>query len=559
MYTYITLLAVPVGALAFLTVVGAGAAVALAPRFPPDAQAALAPVAGAALIAVASVLLPFGTPVRPLAVAVALLGLALTVRYARRGWRSAALPLLVAVGAVAIAGAPALARGDWEATSLYGSTDAYHWASQARAYLDGPADPPVAEHPDRLTYERSKTQHWAVALPFGLLQVAWLSGSEPPEVYGAFSALLFCLLPLATYACARGCLEWRPAQAAAAALALALNAALLFASHFSWQQQVAGTAFAFAAAATLRLALEPGAHRRELLLPALLTAAALATYRLGFAPYLAALLAAVVVAFAWVSRDRARVARAAAAFAGLAALVAAPSLAALTRGLPEFVSSGGFSTAFKRAFPDGQPAEGLGLVPRVWALKEDWPAAAELSWLAVATVAAVVLLVAGWRAARRSPRPDLLAAGLVLSLGGWLLLLLPVFSSYLSYKVLSYGAPFLVLAALAGGRAAMAAVGCLAAPAAVAATIAAVDSARTPPEVEARPLPAEAVVAVEVEDPWEQAWALYYLREQTLSVAHPSFILTAQGRTRAPEAYRNGPVTYRLVARGDELRLVPVS
>ncbi|MDQ3874209.1 MAG: hypothetical protein M3322_01465, partial [Actinomycetota bacterium] len=226
----VALLTVPLAALAYLTVVGAGVAAHLSSRFPPQAQAALSPVVGAALLAAVSVLLPLGAPAAGLALAVAAVGVAITISARRRvigALRAGAVPLVVAVAAIAMAGAPSVARGDWRVASLYGSTDAYHWSSQARAYLHAPAAAPASEHPDRVTYERSRTQHWAVAIPFGLLQLSWLSRSDPPDVYGALAALVFCLLPLVTFIVARACLGWRTRFAAAGALAVAVNGALL--------------------------------------------------------------------------------------------------------------------------------------------------------------------------------------------------------------------------------------------------------------------------------------------------------------------------------------------
>lgn len=562
------MIAPPLGGLAFLFLIGVGPAAVLAPRFPFDAQAALAPAAGAALVACASVLLPYGVPAKPLAVCVALVGAAFGVAARRRAGsalRAAGIPVAIGVAAILLAGLPGLVRGDWHAATLYASTDSYHWSSQARAYLDEPAPAPVDEHPDRLTYERSTDQHWAVALPFGLLQLAWLARADPPAVYGAFAALLAALLPLAAFAVARGAFAWRPAVAAAAAIALAANAALLFATFFSWQQQVAGAAFAFTAAAALRLGLEPDAPARELLLAALLTAAALATYRLGFAPYLLVLLAGVVLAYAAARRDELRrIGRALVPFAVAAAVLAAPSLAALGSGLPDFVSSGGFSTAFKEAFPAGQLGEGLGLVPHVWSVQEDWPAAARLGWLLPAWAAAVAVLLAGARALSRcEPRADFLAAGAALTVGGYFVLLLPGFAPYLSFKLLSYGAPFLVLLALVPlarrrGRLALAA-GLLVVPAAAVAVVLAERRSSTPlaAELDAAGVPPGAAVSVEVDDPWEQAWTLYYLRDHPLSVERPSYLLTEQGAARDPAAYRHRPVQYVVREQGGKLVIEP--
>jgi hypothetical protein len=563
---------VPLVGLVLLILIGAGVTVLLSPRLAPDARAALVPVVGAAMIATASVLLPVGVPARPLVIALACAGVATSILLRRRVAvlvRAGACPLGVALAAVALAGTPSFARGDWEATSLYGSTDAYHWSSQARAYLDGAAAPPSSEHPDRLTYERSREEHWAVALPFGLLALAWLVQADPPDAYGAFAALLFVLLPLAAYSAARAVLGWSRTAATAAGIILAANAALLFATHFSWQQQVAGSAFAFAAATALRLGLEPEAFPVETILPALLTAAALATYRLGFAPFIGAVLAAVVLAYVLARRrvpgELARIGRVVLTFLAAFACLGALSLAALERGLPGFVSSGGFSSAFKRGFPSGQLAEAVGFVPRVWALEEGWPAAGRLAWLAAASLLALVFLVGGALVIRRMrvPRGDFLAAGVALTLVGYALLLLPPFSSYLSFKLLSYGAPFLVLLvlspfALASGRTrALAGVGVvlLVMASASVATVAAARRSETAGTLSAVAaaafgIPRGAVIRVALDDPWEQAWALYYLRDHAVSVPRASFLLTAQGLSVPAGYYRHGTPAYVLGKRG---------
>src|SRR5215211_7443748 len=330
------LLFLPLAVLAIVTLVGSGFVAMLAPKLPADASAALAPLAGAAWIAAASTLLPLGVSAKPLALVALGTGLAVSALLRRRTLRmlrASAVPAALAVGAIALAGAPSIARGDWKATSLYESTDSYHWVSQGRAYFDGPAPTPVSEHPDRLTYERSRTQHWAVAVPFGAGLVGWLSGSDVADVYGALAAALFAFLPLATYAAARAALGWTRRLSVAAGAALALNGSLLFASHFSWQQQVVGTALAFSAAALLWLGLVRDAPRRTLLLAGLLGAGAIGTYRLGFAPFLAALLATFAAAAAWQARDVRTVARRTAGFVAAACILAAPSLFALARGL----------------------------------------------------------------------------------------------------------------------------------------------------------------------------------------------------------------------------------
>jgi hypothetical protein len=549
------LVLLPLAALAVAAGVGAGLVALLAPDLPPDAGAALAPLAGAAWLAAASTLLPLGVAAKPVALVAIGAGVAVAVVLRRRVAgiaRAAAVPAALALGAVALAGAPSVARGDWKVTSLYDSTDAYHWVSQGRAYFEGPAPEPVSEHPDRLTYERSRTQHWAVAVPFGAGLVGWVSGSDVADTYGALAAALFAFLPLATYAAARAVLGWRRGLAAAAAGAVALNASLLFASHFSWQQQVVGSALAFAAAALLWLGLRGEVSRRGLVLAGLLAAGAIGTYRLGFAPFLAALLATVAAACIRQAGDRRLVARRAGAFLAAAVVLAVPSLVALARGLPGFIGSGGFSTRFKEEFAAGQPGEALGLVPHVWAVEDAWPDWLRLLWLVVASVLAATLLVAG---ARRSRGAGFVLAGTALVAAGYALLLLPRFAPYLSYKLLAYGVPFLVLLALTplaerAGRAigaTAAAAGVLLVASTAVATVAAERDARTPPRLaDVAALPADAVVTVSTADPWRQAWELYDLRELRVSVERPTFLLTKQGVERRL-VYRREPVSHAIV------------
>jgi hypothetical protein len=238
-----------------LSLAGSGATVALAPRLAPGAHAALSPIVGAGTLAIASTAVPYGAPVRLVGAlwAATLAGLAWHQRAGVWAAVRAARPLLVVVPvALALAGAPSLARGDWRVLTLFSaSTDAYHWVSQANAFLDGPAPAPSTAFPDRLTFERIHEQHWAVALPVLLAQVAWMLRLDPALIYAALAAIVYCLLPLAVHASARGAFEWSSRVSVLAALAVAGNASLLFASYFSWQQQILGTAFSVAGASTL--------------------------------------------------------------------------------------------------------------------------------------------------------------------------------------------------------------------------------------------------------------------------------------------------------------------
>ena len=76
--------ALPLLGLAVAGLAGIGITAALAPALPGDAQAALAPLAGFALLAAASTLLPYGATTGVLAPIVLALGLAVTVAVRRR-------------------------------------------------------------------------------------------------------------------------------------------------------------------------------------------------------------------------------------------------------------------------------------------------------------------------------------------------------------------------------------------------------------------------------------------------------------------------------------------
>ena len=561
----LALLGVPLAALASLTIVGAGVTTALSPRFPRDAQAALAPVVGAALVATASVLVPLGVPARPLAVGVGVLGAAVTVACARRALavlRSGAVPLAIAVCAVALAGAPSLARGDWGATSLYGSTDSYHWSSQARSYLDGPAPPPISEHPDRLSYERSKTQSWAFALPFGTLVLAWASGERPVRRSTRRSRPWSSRCCRSSrFACARACFEWRGRWAFAAALFLLADAALLYASHFSWQQQLAGTAFVFAAVTVLRLSLEPGAARREARArgPACrrrdreLPAGFRAVLRGGDRRRRARLR---VVEPRRARSDRPPLM----AFVGRARR-ARRALAGRDRrsdSATTWPPAASPPRTRRRSRAARSPRRSASM-PRLWALEAGVAVGRQRSpGSSPASLLAAALLGAGAIAARRQQDPaGRLPGGRRWSHARRLRAVPPAdlhAVPHLQGARVRGSVPRLARAeparlrprqarrrgrrggCRAGGRLGLRGDDRRRA-----------DDLRTTERLEALSdagLPAGAVVSIRLEDPWEQAWALYYLREHRLSVERPSFILTGEGRPRDPAQYRHRPFDY---------------
>jgi hypothetical protein len=145
-----------------------------------------------------------------------------------------------------------------------------------------------------------------------------------------------------------------------------------------------------------------------------------------------------------------------------------------------------------------------------------------------------------------------------LTLGAYAVLRLGPWASYLSFKILSYGAPFLVLLALGPfalerTRVSLAlATVALVVPSAAVATVVAVRGSTTPGDLASLPrLRGNGIVGVELSDPWQQAWALYYLRDRRLSVEQPSFLLTGQGEPHPKSFYRHRPLAYVL---GDSVR-----
>jgi hypothetical protein len=550
------MLALPIAALLVLTVLGSGLAAVGARRFPFDAQAALAPLLGFALLSVGSTLVAAGLGVRTLLVVTLVAGSALVVWQRERVGpilRAGAAPLAVALLAIGLAGAPNLAQGNWTATSYVGNTDSYLWVSQARSFLDQPPPPPDSQFPDRVASERAANQHWAVALPVANAELAWVSHTDPVDVYGALAALLAALFPLSIFAVARGCLGWTSRLSMGVGLAAAANSSLLFASYFSWQQQLAASALAFAAIGLFRCGLEQGAPRAESAAAAFLAASSLTAYRMAFAPYLAASLAIVFLACLVRRRDL-RIVKAGVVFAGAFAVLAAPALIEFGRGIGRFVENN-VNTPFKESFPIGFPPEALGLVPRIWG--------SPALWIVGAMVLSVPLLVLGAQqlGRRRPQRADFLLSGLLLLVVGYVLALaLPRVPNYVSFKLLSYGGGFLLLVIFAplallrrhAARVALAVcLVCLTAASAAVAVVRGTEGSRSAREFAglasaAKQLPLNAVVSVEIQGAWDQSWAVYALRDHPLSVPKAEYIFTRVGLNRAASYYHQPRTTHVL-------------
>jgi hypothetical protein len=555
----IVLLGAPLALFGVFALCGFGLAVVLGPKFAPDAQAALAPLLGVAVLATASVLLSVGVPAVPLGLVVLILPSLLTIALRKRVYpalRACGRPFAIGLVAVFLAGAPNLAGGNWTVKTYLGhTTDAYFWISQARSLYDAPPKAPSSRYPDRLAYERIQEQHWALALSFATGEAAWISQSDPADVYGLIAAFVACLTPLAAYFCARACLDWRPRRATFLALALAANASLLFAGYFSWQQQLIGTGLAFAALAVLRLALEPPRSLRLQFLAAFLASAALASYRMAFAPYFAAMIAVVIASYliSHSGVDRRQALRSVLGFSAIFAGLAAVSLFALVRGLNTFLALG-VNTSFKKIFPGGYVPEALGLFPRLFG--------AGSSWGLVAAAASVPFFIIPLARLRRSSakRVDFVFGSALFIVGAYAFLLATKASTpYTSFKLLAYGTPFLLLVVFGAEwlskptRARTAGVVVLAllfsTSTLLAVGVGAKDSesARDFSGLAAvAPKLGHDVVSVQVVDPWDQAWATYYLRDVPLSVETPSLVLVGVAMFRPASIYHHPGAAYVL-------------
>jgi len=397
--------------------------------------------------------------------------------------------------------------------------------------------------------------------------VSSLSGRDPAAVYGAFGVVVSVLLVLATFFAARGVLTWSRPRAFAAAALVAGNAYLLFSAFYGWQGQLALTAFGLASICCFRVALEPGAPARMQLAAALFTAAAIATYGPTYGPF-AGLLAAVAVGFLLTvgpTRVAARrILGVAARTAAFTILIGAEPLLRAALYLPDFLSF--LDLAWLEAFGYARslPADAIGLVPRTTALQ-----APGSPWTMLAMLAALPFLAVGLLAAVRSrrPRSDLLVSTSVMLLVALTLLQLPIFSSYLSMKVASYGAPLLSMLVVLGfgriglrwpGLAVFApavglGVALFGASTAISITqgVKSVHSstAISGLEVAARDLPAGAVL-IDVEDAWRQVWSVYYLRDRQLVVRRPTGFLTDFG-TRDDGRPSSQDYAYQLTAGRD--------
>jgi hypothetical protein len=561
-------LLLPVGGLAILFAAGVGVADALGRRLPLQARAALAAPLSAALLTTASPLAQLG--LRPSYVGIAVVGALVAVTLVRLREvglvvRRAGAPLVVAVVALALSGAPAITHGT-SAVAGFGNGDPYLWVSQARALASGPVPSPAGLHPDRVAYDKISVDHSPIGLPVGLAQIAAIGDDDPIDVYEAFSSMIFALLAVGTFFVARGCLHWRPAVATAAAFIVSSNGYLLFASYYGWQAQLSLTMFGLLAVMTLLACLDRKALRRESLLPATFAAAGVATYGWLLGIFAGLALVATLVSSVGQIRSapgRRRFVWTLVTVAGLALILGLVPAVNAVRALLGSTGNGEANAAELASWSHyswGFPSDALGLIARQIDLKT--PGA---DWVGLSLVVTVALLAtaAARMPAFRNPRGYALAGVCAALLVGLSILGLKGSSPYLSMKLMGYGAPFFtlfVLSIFVPRRRRPRKTTVLAITAGVlfclTTLISLTQGVRSTERTTALAgaagatarLPGRSVIRIDYSDVWHQVWLIYFLRDRRLSVPNPTIYLTDVGyggkdppRFNTPAAYAIGP------------------
>jgi hypothetical protein len=567
----------PLAGLAILFGAGLGAADLLGKRLPRQARAALAAPLSAAALVCASPLAQAG--VRPVEIAFLILGpLALVtlirIRLLGPTARRATVPVLLAVLAVGLSGAPSLGNRTWAVIS-FGNGDQYYWVSQAEALADGPVPRPASVHPDRVAYDLISIQHMPVGLPVGVAQVASLGSRDPSDAYEAFGSIIFALLAVSVFFVARGCLHWTSRLASVAGALVAANGYLLFASYYGWQAQLALTTFGLLAVMTLAICCDRKALGRERLLPAVFIAAGIATYGWVFSAFagvgLAVALATGLNEFRSV-RGRRRVAWSVGTATGLGLVL---GLVPTVEAVRAFLLKGGngqANAAELRAWSHYSwafPSDAVGLIGRTIHLKSPG-----VGWTVLALAVTIALLALATTRIRAfgNPRGHVLAAACAALLIGLAVLALNGSSPYLSMKLMGYGAPFftlfvlstfvrrrprtegvnpvILLAALAG------LFFCLTSFVSVAEGIRSTRPTTFFQGIEeaAAKTPRSSAIRIDYTDVWHQVWLIYFLRDRRLSVPKPTIYLHGvedqRGRPirfNAPAAYAIGTVKRRVV------------
>jgi hypothetical protein len=550
---------VPLLGIGGLALVGAAPAAWLT-QLKADVRAALVLPVGAAIIACCSTFTLLGVPVRVIGLALAVAGAVAIVVSRRRIWMLASklvVPAAVGLVALSFASVPAVSSRSWDAASG-GNGDLYFWASQSRAFLDGPAAAPSTKYPDRDMYEWVTERHYPFGVGFSLTLLSLATARAPDAIYSALAALINVVLALTVFALARLALRWTPTRAAIAALLVGGNAFLLFATFFGWQAQLLLTSFSLLSLAGTYAALERGPVPAFVLLGGLGAAAAICTYGVAFAPFFV-LGAVVILAYRAIHSDHDSRRRVNRSITAVALLTLAVAFVPIARALVVTGSQAGF---FSKAFVCGScqvglPSESLGLVPRLGEAER-----ASSGWSLLSLAVATPLFALGFAGARRETARAILVWASAAALTSIVLLGMFGPNPYLSMKVAGYAAPLLTLTALAGRRpqalrlipriswftiASVAGVLFLASTGVAEFRAVQLDlhsGAMAGLSEAAKRIPPHARVEIDVRDAWRQAWALYYLRDRQLVVRHPQYFMSNTVATAQKSS--TGPVQFVL-------------
>jgi hypothetical protein len=553
----------PFATLAVLGVAGLGLAGLIAPRVPPEAQAALAPLIAATVIFIATPLVLVGVP--PSFMAAAVLGPLTLVSIARhrcsiRAARGAALPAILACIAVALYATPAFRHGTWAAATT-GNQDAYEWVSQANSLERGPPGGPAGKTPDRIAYDLLSNGAWPTALPGGLAELAAATRVDPVQAYGVFSVAIAAMLALAVFFGARGCLHWSKRRSTIATALVSFNGLILVSSFYGWQAQLLLTT-----AGTLLILMLPNCFERQsgirdCIGPSLFAASAIAIYGWTATPFV---VVAAAVCAVW-SRRRGPDAVSARTFALrlgatvlLSVLLGADgivrALITLAHGAQHLSPT---VLNYWNQYAWASPSDALGFVPRT---PRD---AADIGWELLAGTIAAVLIVRGLRSAHssRNLRGKVLLTASLTIFAQLIALVITGSSPYPSLKLMAYSTPLLTLLVLgsqfsrsrigeASGQAARlralgtALVNVLAACLFLTTTASALSSglSQTLPATRVLPvaraadsLPADKVIRISVEDAWDQVWLAYFLRDRPIALDAPSIAFV--GYSASEEAH----------------------
>jgi hypothetical protein len=565
----------PFATLAILALAGLGTAGLIAPRAPREAQAALAPLVTSAILFVTS---PIGLiGMAPLLLGLGVLGLLTLTTVVRRRQsiaivRRAALPAVVAFSVVAIYAAPAFRHGTWAAATT-GNQDAYLWVSQARSVEDGAPSGAEATTPDRIAYHHLLHDAWPTAIPVSLAELAAVERVDPVHAYGVFSVVIAAMLALGVLFGAHGCLHWPKRRSTVAAASVALNGLVLLSSFYGWQAQLllttTGTLFVLMAPGCLR----PGTRALEFLGPSLFAAAAAAIYGWTIAPFVF-----VALAVCWSSRERMVQRRLslrsfALKLGALVTLTAAMGADAIIRAAISLAHGSQNASAAARSFWDqyawAYPSDALGLVPRT---PRNAPG---IGWELVAGLVAGLLIVRALWSARsaRDLSRSVLAVAAIAIIVELIALALGGSGPYPSLKLMGYAAPILTLFTLSsrwwssGGAKikvrtprsrtmGIALLNVTAGTLFFATTAYALSTGllKTRPATEVVPaaraagaLPSNKVTLLAVNDPWDQVWLAYFLRDRPLAVRQPSIAFAGYSARDASHAPRfDAPAVFEI-------------